>query len=71
VARGGGRARLGNSCHICTWVKAQPIPVQEEWHTELAKPAEVVSHMSVLRALERRGVDVIESGVKRHRRNHA
>lgn len=63
--------RLGSSCHICTYVRALPRDQQEEWHRELAKPAAVVSHTSVLRALQRRQVEVSESGVKRHRRNHA
>lgn len=63
--------RLGSSCHICTWIKTRPVVEQAEWHAELAKPATVVSHMSVQRALERRGLTVGDTSVKRHRRNHA
>jgi hypothetical protein len=63
--------RLGSSCHICAFTRSLPVAEQSEWHTELSKPADIVSHMSILRALQRRQVEVSESSVKRHRRNHA
>ena len=63
--------RLGSSCLLCTYIRSLPVGDQAEWHAELARPATVVSHASVLRALEKRGVAITESSVKRHRRHHA
>jgi hypothetical protein len=68
---GDQKRSLGITCNVCTYVGTLSIPEQGEWHEAFAKPVRIVSHASLLRALERRQVSVSESGVKRHRRNHA
>lgn len=57
-------------CRICSWLQLQPQADQEEWRAELAQPVSVISHASVQRALKKRGVNLSNSAVHRHRANH-
>lgn len=59
-----------SSCKLCAFIDGRPPEERAEWHAQLSRPANVVSHASVLRALSRRGLSIGESSVKRHRRLH-
>lgn len=60
-----------SACKVCTFLANLPESESAaEWVTELALPATIVSHTAVMRALRKRGVEVTESSIKRHRSNH-
>jgi len=63
--------QASSQCRICAWLETQSPESQGEWRTELSRPAKVISHTSVLRALKKRGVATSETSVKRHRSLHA
>lgn len=58
------------SCLVCRWLLTQSDEAQQEWHAELRKPANIVSHEAVVRILRKRGTSITRSSVERHRRNH-
>ena len=57
-------------CRICAYLRTLPIVVSMEWEAELALPVTEVGNSKVVEALFRRGVDIDETSVRRHRRNH-
>jgi len=57
------------ACKLCNFLGHNP-EVAEEWARELALPVTLVGNTSVVLALKRRGVNIEEASVRRHRRNH-
>ena len=62
--------RMPTSCKLCAFLRTLSPTYQQAWVSELALPASKISHLAVVAALKDRGVDIEESSVRRHRRNH-
>lgn len=58
------------ACKVCAFLTTLPPAQAQEWQDEMRLPVTVISHMSVMRALGRRDVDITEASVRRHRRHH-
>jgi len=58
------------ACKVCAYMCTLAPSEAAEWNTELSLPVGVVSNAVVVRALARRGVDLQEASVRRHRTNH-
>lgn len=61
-----------SGCKVCTFLANMDTDVEglKEWDTELALPVTIISHKAVVKALQKRGVEVTEASVRRHRSNH-
>lgn len=59
-----------NACKLCVYFGTLAPETAEEWAAELAQPVSVVGNTAVVNALQRRGVLVSESAVRRHRARH-
>jgi hypothetical protein len=57
-------------CKICTYLDTLSDEDRAEWEKELALPVASIGNMAVVYTLQRRGVFVEETSVRRHRRNH-
>jgi len=64
---GGGVAQ----CRLCQFLRSLSLIEAAEWKAELREPVSVIAHVSVVNALARRGVDITETSVRRHRARHA
>lgn len=58
------------ACKLCAFLARQSPADQAEWNEALALPVKVVSNTVVVAALKRRGEDLNETSVRRHRSNH-
>lgn len=58
-------------CKVCAYLRDLAPSEVAEWQGALASPVSEIANMSVVRALKRRGVDLTEAAVRRHRSNHA
>jgi hypothetical protein len=61
----------GNACKLCAYLASLTTAECDEWCAELSLPISVVGNTAVVRALARRGVNVSEGAVRRHRNRHA
>jgi hypothetical protein len=59
------------ACRICAYLATLTYAEADEWARELSKSIEVIANVAVVRALKRRGVELTEASVRRHRENHA
>ena len=64
---GGGIAQ----CRLCQFLRTLESPDADEWRAVLREPVSVIAHTSVVTALTRRGVDITETSVRRHRARHS
>lgn len=60
-----------SGCKVCGYLNSLTPAEKAEWRAELALSVKVVPHLTVERALLKRGIEVSEASVRRHRRNHA
>lgn len=60
-----------SACILCKFLAGESDKDLAEWWTELRLPVREVANMAVVRALKRRGVEITEASVRRHRENHA
>ena len=58
------------ACLLCRYMTTLAPSEQTEWTVELREPVTVVGNTAVVKALKRRGVDISEAAVRRHRSNH-
>ena len=58
------------ACKVCAYLTTLSPAERTEWQQELALPVSIVGHTVVLNALKRRGLDIEDPSVRRHRRNH-
>ena len=59
------------ACKLCVFVAALDAFSRSEWQRELALPVTVIANVAVVNALKRRGTELTEASVRRHRANHA
>ena len=57
-------------CKVCSYLSTLTAAEAAEWGRELALPIKVVGNTAVVIALARRGVQVTETSVRRHRAKH-
>ena len=58
------------TCKLCAFLSGLSPAERAEWQTELELPVSIIGNIAVLNALKRRGVDIEDPSVRRHRRNH-
>lgn len=58
------------SCKVCAYLATLPAEQATEWQHEMALPISVIRHQAILTALRNRGLELEETSVRRHRRNH-
>lgn len=58
------------ACKLCAYLSGLAPSEAEEWQTELREPVNVIGNTAVVRALAKRGVDLTEVSVRRHRARH-
>jgi hypothetical protein len=63
-------ARTKVPCKLCGFLRGLPLGEAITWRADLALSAAAVSHIAVVEALSERGVEIDETSVRRHRRNH-
>jgi hypothetical protein len=59
-----------HSCKVCVFLSQLSPDLEEEWVRELALPVKEIGNTAIVRALARRGIQIDETSVRRHRRNH-
>ncbi len=57
-------------CKVCGYLATLHTAEAQDWARELALPIATVGNTAVVIALARRGVDVTETSVRRHRAKH-
>ena len=57
-------------CKLCAYLTTLGPAERAEWQQELALPVSIVGNTAVLNALKRRGLEIEDPSVRRHRRNH-
>lgn len=65
--------QVQGGCKLCEFLSALPEGGDDgraNWTAQLARPVKTIGHLSVARALIRRGVPITETSVRRHRENH-
>lgn len=63
-------ASNATGCKVCAFLATCLPGVAVDWQDELRLPVAVVGNTAVVSALKRRGVDVTEASVRRHRGRH-
>lgn len=58
------------ACRICAFISTLSPVEAADWANELRLPVSVVSNVAVVRALRKRGINLAETSVRRHRSNH-
>lgn len=57
-------------CLLCAYLSGLAPSEQEDWQRELALPVTEVGNTAVVAVLAKRGVDLTEASVRRHRKAH-
>lgn len=57
-------------CKVCAYLSSLAPSEAAEWARELAYPVAVIGNTAVVMALAKRGVQVTETSVRRHRAKH-
>lgn len=57
-------------CKVCAYLNSLAPSEAAEWARELAYPVKVIGNTAVVNALAKRGVEVTETSVRRHRAKH-
>lgn len=63
-------AGSGTGCKVCHYLSGLRPADQAEWDAELRQPVKVIGNTAVVNALAKRGLDVTEAAVRRHRGRH-
>lgn len=58
------------ACKVCTFLSRLDPATRAEWEREVSLPVETISHAAIVVAMKRRGTNIEEASVRRHRRNH-
>lgn len=59
------------TCKVCAFLTTLPPSEAVEWGRELALPVNIIGNQAVVSAIARRGIDLTEASVRRHRSRHA
>jgi uroporphyrinogen-III synthase len=59
-----------SACKLCQFLRTLPLYQQAEWQREMQLPVREVGNEAIVRALTKRGVDLSEVSVRRHRKRH-
>jgi hypothetical protein len=58
------------TCKLCAYLATLSTADAAEWQAELALPVNIVGNTAVVNELARRGCDLTEMAVRRHRSRH-
>lgn len=64
------QAGTSSACKLCSYLTTLTTAEAGDWQEQLRRPVNQIGHTAVVTALKRRGVDLTEVSVRRHRSRH-